>query len=82
MGHHEAGKPDVSLAATGYVLDQTPELPDVEAATRRALLAGEPPPLGPYRTYYLIEVGGKVLGHLTIPRGAVPCDFFVYDAEI
>jgi endonuclease G len=47
----EAGSSDVSLAATGYVLDQTPELPDVEAATTRALLAGEPPPLGPYRTY-------------------------------
>ena len=41
----------MSLAATGYVLDQTPELPDLEAATRRAQLAGEPPPLGPYRTY-------------------------------
>ena len=47
----EAGSTDVSLAATGYVLDQTPELPDVQAATTRALLAGEPPPLGPYRTY-------------------------------
>ena len=40
-----------SLAATGYLLDQTPELPDLPAATARAELAGEPPPLGPYRTY-------------------------------
>jgi endonuclease G, mitochondrial len=39
------------LAATGYVLDQTPELPDLPAATARAERAGEPPPLGPYRTY-------------------------------
>ncbi len=39
------------LAATGYLLDQTPELPDLPAATARAELAGEPPPLGPYRTY-------------------------------
>jgi len=39
------------LAATGYVLDQTPELPDLPAATARAERAGDPPPLGPYRTY-------------------------------
>jgi endonuclease G len=39
------------LAATGYALDQTPELPDLPAATARAQLAGAPPPLGPYRTY-------------------------------
>ncbi|MFF1876378.1 DNA/RNA non-specific endonuclease [Leifsonia sp. NPDC058230] len=41
----------VALAATGYVLDQTPELDDVGLATRRALAAGDPPPLGPYKTY-------------------------------
>ncbi|OZM78871.1 DNA/RNA endonuclease [Pseudonocardia sp. MH-G8] len=40
-----------SLAATGYVLDQTPQLDDIDVATRRALQAGGPPPLGPYRTY-------------------------------
>lgn len=40
-----------SLAATGYVLDQTPQLDDIETATRDALQAGDPPPLGPYRTY-------------------------------
>ena len=45
------GSDQVSLAATGYVLDQTPELGDLAAATTRALLAGGPPPLGPYRTY-------------------------------
>ncbi|WP_431278700.1 DNA/RNA non-specific endonuclease [Leifsonia poae] len=39
------------LAATGYVLDQTPELDDIDLATARALAAGNPPPLGPYKTY-------------------------------
>lgn len=40
-----------TLAATGYLLDQTPQLEDVDLSTRRALTAGDPPPLGPYRTY-------------------------------
>jgi endonuclease G len=39
------------LAATGYLLDQTPQLDDVELATQQALDAGDPPPLGPYRTF-------------------------------
>jgi hypothetical protein len=41
------------LAATGYVLDQTPQLDDIELGRRRARadLAGNPPPLGPYRTF-------------------------------
>jgi endonuclease G len=44
---------DHLLAATGYVLDQTPQLDDIDLSTRRALLAWDPPPLGPYRTYQL-----------------------------
>jgi endonuclease G len=40
-----------TLAATGYVLDQTPQLDDIDLATQRALQAGDPPPLGPFRTY-------------------------------
>jgi endonuclease G len=40
-----------SLAATGYVLDQTPQLDDIDLATHRALQAGDPPPLGPFRAY-------------------------------
>lgn len=40
-----------SLAAAGYVLDQTPQLDDIDLETRRALQAGDPPPLGPFRTY-------------------------------
>lgn len=39
------------LSATGYVLDQTPDLDDVDLETARQLAAGNPPPLGPYRTY-------------------------------
>ena len=38
------------LQATGYVLDQTPELSDVDL-TEKAIAAGNPPPLGPYKTY-------------------------------
>jgi len=39
------------LAAAGYVLDQTPQLDDVDLGTARALAAGDPPPLGPFRTF-------------------------------
>src|SRR5436853_570683 len=35
------------LAATGYVLDQSAQLPDLPAR----YAADQPPPLGPYRTY-------------------------------
>ena len=40
-----------TLAATGYILDQTPQLDDIELRTVRALAAGETPPLGPFRTF-------------------------------
>ncbi len=39
------------LASTAYVLDQTPQLDDIDLHTARAAAAGDPPPLGPYRTY-------------------------------
>lgn len=39
------------LATTGYVLDQTPQLDDIDLETERARLAGEPPPLGPFRIF-------------------------------
>lgn len=41
------------LATTGYVLDQTPQLDEVDlrAATERELAADRPPPLGPFRTF-------------------------------
>src|SRR3954452_14653218 len=38
---------DGALAATGYILDQTPLVHDVEAAFAEAAAAGEIPPLGP-----------------------------------
>ena len=39
------------LAAAGFLLDQTPQLDDVDLGTARALAAGDPPPLGPFRSY-------------------------------
>ena len=39
------------LAAAGFVLDQSAQLDDLDLVTEKALLAGDPPPLGPYRTY-------------------------------
>jgi endonuclease G len=49
--HPDPGNGQTALAATGYVLDQTPQLDDIDLATERALLAGDPPPLGPFRTF-------------------------------
>jgi endonuclease G len=42
---------DGELAATGYVLDQTPLVGDLEAAIQEAAGAGAIPPLGPFRTF-------------------------------
>lgn len=58
------------LEATGYVLDQTPELDNLDLSTARALAAGNPPPLGPYKTYQvpIADIGtltGLTLGPLT-----------------
>ena len=41
------------LATTGYVLDQSPVLDEIDlrAATAHALAAGQPPPLGTFRTF-------------------------------
>ncbi|MDH6238501.1 DNA/RNA non-specific endonuclease [Cryobacterium sp. CG_9.6] len=41
------------LRAAGFVLDQSPQLKDIELDTVRApaLIDNNPPPLGPYRTY-------------------------------
>ena len=40
-----------ALRSSGYVLDQTPQLDDIELATAVALAVGEAPPLGPFRTF-------------------------------
>ena len=41
------------LRAAGFVLDQSPQLADIDldAAGAQALIDGSPPPLGPFRTY-------------------------------
>lgn len=39
------------LAATGYVLDQTPLVQDLPTVLAAATDAGTPPPLGPFRTF-------------------------------
>jgi endonuclease G len=42
---------DGALAATGYILDQTPLVHDLEAAFAEAAAAGTLPPLGAFRTF-------------------------------
>jgi endonuclease G, mitochondrial len=42
---------DGALAATGYLLDQSPLVDDLTAVLEEAAAAGEPPPLGAYRTF-------------------------------
>src|SRR3954452_11059993 len=42
---------DGALAATGYILDQTPLVLDLEAVLAEAAAAGEAPPLGAFRTF-------------------------------
>ena len=42
---------DGGLAATGYVLDQSPLVDDLTAALADAAAAGEPPPLGAFRMF-------------------------------
>ena len=44
---------DGALASAGFVLDQSPLLEglELEQTIRRRLAAGEPPPLGPFRTF-------------------------------
>jgi endonuclease G, mitochondrial len=59
---------DGALAATGYLLDQTPLVDDVQAALE-ATPAGQLPPLGPFRTFQvpiadLAAVSGVVLDQL------------------
>lgn len=49
----------VRLQAAAFVLDQTPQLDEVElrAATARAQAVGELPPLGPFRTFQVPVTG-------------------------
>ncbi|QAY63916.1 DNA/RNA non-specific endonuclease [Xylanimonas allomyrinae] len=72
---------DAVLAATAFVLDQTPLLDDAELARARAqaLAADDAPPLGPFRTFQVsvaqvAALTGLDLGPLPDAdvRGAVP----------
>jgi endonuclease G len=47
----DGDQPRTALAATGYVLDQTPLVDDLPEAFDQAEAAGQPPPLGPFRTF-------------------------------
>jgi endonuclease G len=42
---------DLGIQAAGYILDQRPQLEDIDLATATALAVGDPPPLGPFRTF-------------------------------
>ncbi|MET7905421.1 hypothetical protein ABZS86_29740 [Streptomyces sp. NPDC005355] len=55
---------DEDLAATAYVLDQSPDLTKDAAAQAlaKATRAGDPPPLGPFRTF---QVPVADIAHLT-----------------
>jgi endonuclease G len=60
------------LHAAGFVLDQSPQLEDLDLDTVRArsLLDGNPPPLGPYRTYQvpivdIVDLSGLNLAALS-----------------
>jgi endonuclease G len=60
---------DGALAATGYLLDQSPQVDDLTAVLEEAAAAGEPPPLGAYRTFQvpiadLAAMTGVELGQL------------------
>lgn len=65
------GEPAGILAATGYLLDQTPLLDDIDLSEAKSLAAalGNPPPLGPFRTFQvpiadIATLTGLVIGDL------------------
>lgn len=62
---------DGALAATGYLLDQTPLVDDLDATLAGAAAAGEAPPLGPFRTFQvpvadIAAVAGVALDQLVL----------------
>jgi endonuclease G len=69
---------DGALAATGYLLDQTPLVGDLRATFDQAAAAGDPPPLGAFRTFQvpiadIASLGGVVLDQLVaVDRMPVP----------
>jgi endonuclease G, mitochondrial len=69
---------DGALAATGYLLDQSPLVDDLGAAFDEAAAAGEAPPLGAFRTFQvpiadIAALSGVVLDQLVaVDRMPVP----------
>ena len=74
-----------TLAATAYLLDQSPQLDDIDLseARREALATDAPPPLGPYRTFQVpvrdieaatgLDVGPLVAAdRLEVVQGVLP----------
>lgn len=54
------------LAGTGYVPDQTALLPNLPVRYAAAAADGEPPPLGPYRTYQVPIIDITTLAELDL----------------
>ncbi|WP_253259766.1 DNA/RNA non-specific endonuclease [Subtercola boreus] len=57
------------LASAGFFLDQPPELDEIDLRTARAIAAGSPPPLGPFKTFQfsvqqISDLTGLQLGDL------------------
>jgi endonuclease G len=64
---------DGALAATGYLLDQTPLVDDLDAALADAAAAGAAPPLGPFRTFQVPIADIAALTGVALDR-LVPAD--------
>ncbi|WP_104176418.1 DNA/RNA non-specific endonuclease [Cryobacterium sp. Y50] len=76
------------LHAAGFVLDQSPQLEDIDLDTVRtpALMYGTPPPLGPYRTYQvpivdIVDLTGLNLTALSEADVYAPAPTIREDAE-
>jgi endonuclease G len=76
----------VRLGATGYLLDQTPQVEDLEDELTRVRAVGTVPPLGPFRTFQVPiadigELTGLDLAQLTAADVYAPADAAAQDAR-
>lgn len=62
---------DGALAATGYILDQTPLVDDLDAAFAEAAAAGAVPPLGAFRTFQVPIADIAVLAGMNMDQLAL-----------
>ena len=62
---------DGALAATGYILDQTPLVDDLDAAFAEAEAAGTVPPLGAFRTFQVPIADIAVLAGMNMDQLAL-----------